>query len=209
MRIGVFGGSFDPVHYGHLILAEAAREAAGLDRILMMPTATSPLKPDGPQAGDRQRLEMLGLAIGGNPSLEVCDIELQREGISYTIDTLLQLQQDHPADQLFLLIGSDSLQQFQRWKDPARICELAIPLVAARHGSPADLNLLAPLVDASRMQDIQKYAFEFPRIEISSSGLRQRIAAGQSIRYRLPRSVESYIENAKLYQPVARSSPGC
>ncbi len=208
MRIGIFGGSFDPVHYGHLILADVARETAGLDRVLFVPAARSPLKPDPPVARDRQRLEMLGLALAGNPAFETSDIELQRDGISYTVDTLESLRQDHPESELFLLIGADSLEQFYLWKDPRRICELAIPLVAARHGSTADLGLLAPLVDQPRMEQIEKFAFEFPRVEISSTRLRERLATGKSIRYRLPRSVESYIENAKLYATDIRSAAG-
>ena len=202
MRTGIFGGSFDPVHFGHLILADVAREAAGLDRVIFIPAFQSPLKPDRPIATDRQRLEMLGLAIAGNPGFEVDDLEIRRGEISYTIETLHALGQQYPDDELFMLIGADSLEKFGRWKDPEKICQLAVPLVAARHGSDADLGLLAPLVDAGRLAQIEKFAFQFPRIEISSTTLRQRLAAGLSIRYRTPRSVESYIENAKLYQPV-------
>jgi nicotinate-nucleotide adenylyltransferase len=199
-RIGVFGGSFDPVHIGHLILADFAREAAGLDRILFIPAAISPFKPDGTSASNRQRQEMLGLAIAGNPAFAVDEIELQREGVSYTVATLEVLHERLAGDELFLLIGSDSLQQFSRWKNPARICQLATLLVGARHGSPVDLEGLRPFADAGQMKAIGESGFEFPRIEISSTELRQRVAAGKSIRYRTPRSVEAYIEHARLYQ---------
>ncbi len=201
-RIGVFGGSFDPVHIGHLILADFAREAAALDRILFIPASKSPLKPIGTVATNRQRLEMLSLAIGGNRHFEVDDVELLRDGVSYTVDTLEALQQKFPNDELFLIMGSDSLEQFSQWKQPQRICELATPLVGARHGSKIDLSVLASFVNAARLKAIESAAFEFPRIEISSTDLRHRIAAQTSIRYRTPHSVEAYIENARLYQQV-------
>lgn len=202
MKLGIFGGSFDPVHFGHLMLADAAREAAGLDQVIFVPADISPLKPDGPRAKDRQRLEMLQLALGGNESFTLSEMELKRDGISYTVDTLEQLHAERPDDELFLMVGADSLQDFGKWKDTRRICELAIPLVAARHGSSANLDRLSEFVNADRLAEIKAHAFEFPIIELSSTELRQRVAAGQSIRYRTPRAVECYIQNAKLYRDL-------
>ncbi len=200
MKLGILGGSFDPVHLGHLLLADFAREAADLDQVLFIPAGISPLKPEGPRAKDRQRLEMLQLAIGGNPGFQVSTQELQREGISYTVDTLEAIHAEHPADDLFLLLGSDSLQDFGRWKDPHRICQLAIPLVASRLGSMAELDLLAAFASPARLAEIKKFAFEFPMIQISSSDLRRRVAQQQSIRYRTPAAVTCYIQNSGLYQ---------
>ncbi len=200
MKLGIFGGSFDPVHFGHLLLADLALEAAQLDQILFVPADISPLKPDGPTATDRQRLEMLQLALGGNDKFELSRMEIDREGVSYTVDTLESLHHEQPDNELFLLVGADSLESFGKWKNIQRICELAIPLVAARQGSNADLNQLAPFVTPERLAEIEQYAFEFPAIEISSTQLRQRVANDESIRYRMPRSVECYLQNAKIYQ---------
>jgi len=200
MKLGIFGGSFDPVHFGHLVLAERAREAAGLDKVLFIPAATSPLKPGGPVATDRQRTEMTQLAIGGNEAFQLSDIELKRDGVSYTVDTLETLSVEHPGDELFLILGSDSLADLGQWKSPQQICQQAIPLVAARRGTSPDLNQLSEFVAAERLKQIEKYQFEFPWIEISSTELRRRIADGKSIRYRTPRSVECYIHNAEIYR---------
>jgi nicotinate-nucleotide adenylyltransferase len=200
MRIGVFGGSFDPVHYGHLILADMAREAASLDQVRFVPAAISPLKKSGPVATPRQRLEMLDLAIGGNPAFQVDKRELDREGVSYTVETLEQLNQENPDDELFLIVGSDVLPQFHRWRQPARILELAIPLIGARRHSEIDFDCLAAFTGPARLARIREHAFEFPWIEISGTDIRQRVAAQKSIRYRLPRAVECFIENARLYR---------
>jgi nicotinate-nucleotide adenylyltransferase len=200
MRIGVFGGSFDPVHLGHLILAETVRESASLDLVRFVPAATSPLKPGGPTASGRQRLEMLDLATGGHPNFAVSSIELDRGGTSYTVDTLEQMASEDPSVELFLLIGADSLEQFGKWREPRRICELAIPLVAARRGARADLQMLAPFVSAERYETVARHVIEFPWIEISSTELRGRVAEQQSIRYRVPASVEAYIAHSGLYR---------
>ena len=200
MKLGIFGGSFDPIHQGHLILAECALEAAQLDQILFVPADISPLKPDGPRATDRQRMEMLQLATGGNPKFSISRMELDREGVSYTVDTLEAIHQQQPEDELFLLMGADSLESLDQWKDVPRICDLAIPLVAMRPGHDADLNQLSPFVSGERLDVIKGHAFESPLIQISSSQLRKNIMAGTSVRYRTPRSVECYLQNAKLYQ---------
>ncbi len=199
MRCGVFGGSFDPVHLGHLILADTARECAELDRVLFIPAARSPLKADDPAASDRQRIEMLQLALGGNPAFELSTIELDRGDPSYTVDTLEALNKQRPEDEWFLIVGADSLVDFGRWRNIERICQLAIPLVGARRGSNADLDQLSEYVSPEQLAEVQQFAFEFPLIEISSTEIRGRVADGRSIRYRLPRGVERYIQTAELY----------
>lgn len=206
-RVGIFGGSFDPVHIGHLLIAETAAEAASLDQVRFVPNAKSPLKPNGPIASGKQRLEMTGLAISGNSRFEVDDIEIRREGTSYTVDTLQQLVSLHADWDLFLIIGADSLEQFSKWREPRRICELAIPLVVARAGHEANIERLAEFVTKSRMEEIRAATFRFPLIEISSTDLRRRVAESRSIRYRTPRAVEAYIEHAGLYQGTAMERP--
>lgn len=199
MRIGVFGGSFDPIHLGHLILAEQCREQARLDQVWFIPSATSPLKRHGPRAGNRQRLEMLQLAIAGNDAFQAVDCELQRGGVSYTVETLRQLTADHAGHEWFLLIGADALADFGQWREPETICQLATPLVYARAGSDRSLDSLRHFVNERRLLEIQSAQFETPQIEISSSDLRQRRASGRSLRFLVPRAIEAYIAAQNLY----------
>lgn len=201
MRIGIFGGSFDPIHLGHLILAECCRETARLDQVWFMPSSLSPHKQDGAHGSDRQRTEMIELAIGGHEAFVLSKMELERGGVSYTVDTLEQLHQDHPEDEFFFLIGDDSLESFASWRTPQRICELAIPLVVNRPGSgEVDLSLLKPFVSEDRFGEIKKWKIECPKIEISSTDLRARVRGGNSIRFLTPRGVEKYIETQQVYQ---------
>ncbi len=200
MRIGLFGGSFDPIHYGHLILAERCREQAQLDEIWLTPASTNPHKQDGPRATDKQRLEMIRLAIGGHRPFVLSEIELERGGLSYTVDTLRKMNEQHPDAELFFLVGGDSLDQFHRWHQPDQICQLAIPLVVGRPGSePADWSVFSEYVSSERLDVFRSFAVESPLIDISSTEIRSRVAAGQSIRFLTPRAVEKYIETQKMY----------
>ncbi len=200
MRIGIFGGSFDPVHYGHLILAERCREEAQLDEVWFIPCAMSPLKEAGPRGTDRQRSEMLEMALAGHDAFQLKKLELERGGVSYTVDTLQEIKQTHPEAELFFLIGDDSLESFDQWREPGTICELAQPLVVNRPGSGAvDLSILKQYVDEDRFAKIQASQINSPYIEISSTDLRARTQAGKSIRYLTPRSVEKYIQTQNLY----------
>lgn len=206
MRIGIFGGSFDPVHYGHLMLAEQCREQARLDKVMFVPAAISPFKTNGPIAKDKQRLEMLSLAIAGHSHFEICALEIKRGGTSFTVDTVSQLHAENSDAELFLLLGEDSLQSFDRWKDPETICNLATPLVVRRpgqqpvnDGDTVDLSVLKNLMDEDRFDRANELAVHSRMIEISGTDIRQRIAEQKSVRYLLPRSVEKYIETQKLY----------
>jgi len=200
MRLGLFGGSFDPVHYGHLLLAEICREECHLDQVWFMPAATAPHKRNQGHASDSQRLEMLRLAIAGQETFQVSDVEIERGGISYTVDTLKVIRAQRPTDELFFLIGADSLDDFHNWREPKTICQLATIIVVDRHGSQrVDLERFAVFADPQRLEEIRKHRVEFPLIEISSTDIRHRAAAGKSIRFRLPRAVEKYIETNKLY----------
>lgn len=202
MRIGVFGGSFDPIHLGHLILAENCREQARLDRVLFIPCAMSPHKQDGAHGTDRQRMEMLNLAIGGHRDFHSSDIELKRGGVSYTVDTLRTLTVQQPDDEWFFIIGADSLETFSTWHEPEEILRLAKPIVVGRPGS-AEVNLscIESLSSPEYVAEAEKVQIKNPMIEISSSNIRTRAASGASIRFLVPRSVEKYIETQKLYLP--------
>jgi nicotinate-nucleotide adenylyltransferase len=200
MRIGIFGGSFDPIHLGHLILAEQCREQASLDQVWFVPNSQSPLKPDGTTATDRQRCEMIEFAIAGHEAFYLSKLELERGGTSYTVDTLTEIAAKQPDDELFFLMGGDSLDSFGKWHQPEEILKLAAPLIVNRPGSdPIDLSKLSAYVDADRLASFESLQLESPLIEISSSDLRTRLANKQTVRYQIPRAVEKFIETQKLY----------
>lgn len=184
MRLGILGGSFDPVHHGHLILARAALEELGLDRILFLPANQSPFKCDTRPATAADRVAMLHLAIAGEENFVVDDLELHRPPPSYTIDTLRDLRARHPGDDFTLLIGADQAAKFASWKDPAKIQRLARVAVLDRVGHSITSDW--PIVRR--------------HIDISSTDLRQRVAEGRSIRYLTPDSVCDYISRKGLYQ---------
>jgi nicotinate-nucleotide adenylyltransferase len=200
MRVGVFGGTFDPVHLGHLILAEHCREQAALDQVLFVPALLPPHKQQLTLTAFAQRVEMLALAISGNPAFRIDELEKERAGPSYTVDTLTQLSQGRPGDD-FCIIGSDTLHELHLWYQPRRILELATLLVVARPGFmtfPAqDLRDKLHLPDdfALRYQVI-----EAPLITIASRDIRKRSADGRSVRYQVPRAVEAYILDKGLYR---------
>ena len=205
MRIGVFGGSFDPVHLGHLIAAECCREQAGLDRVLFMPAAVPPHKQDRQLSPAADRVEMLRLAVGGHDAFAVSTLEIDRGGVSFTVDTLSHLRELHPADQFFLLLGPDAIVNFPTWREPARILDLATPLVMMREvidelSMIAGDARLAALIGRERLAAIVAAAVRLPAIGIRASDLRAAVAAGRSIRFRTPRAVEAYVAAHRLYQ---------
>lgn len=200
MRVGIFGGSFDPVHLAHLLLAESCLEEAQLDQVLFMPCATQPHKPDRVLAEAKHRQAMLELAIGGHPQFAISTLELDRGGVSFTVDTLRALTAARPEDTFYFLMGGDSLADFPKWREPEEICRLAIPLVVRRTGSPEPAwDAFASWVSAERLAEIQKLQISMPTIDLSSTEIRQRVRDKRSIRYRLPRSVEMYIRHQQLY----------
>ncbi|HEX3998693.1 MAG TPA: nicotinate-nucleotide adenylyltransferase [Pirellulales bacterium] len=206
MRIGLFGGSFDPVHYGHLLLAECCREQVALNQVWFIPAANPPHKRGSELTDGMKRVDMLRLATGGQPAFVVSTMELDRGGISYTVDTLEALHAQLPASELFLLLGSDSLAELATWRDPARICALALPVAVRRAGGPPpDFSPLATLISADRLEAIRRLAVEMPLVELSASAIRRRTAAGLSIRYRTPRAVEQYIAAGRLYASTEES----
>lgn len=203
MRVGILGGSFDPVHYGHLLLAESAREELRLDEVWLLPAAIAPHKQDRRITGGPQRCEMIELAISGYEPFRLCRYEIDRGGVNYTVDTLAHLSDEDPSRELFFLMGADSLADLPTWKDPARLLELCIPAVVARAGGkPIDYSVLEPYASAERIDLFRKHQFHMPAIELSSSDIRARASAGKSIRYRTPRAVEKYVETQQLYRAL-------
>lgn len=200
MRLGLFGGSFDPVHNGHLALADSCADQASLNEVWLMPTAHQPLKPPGPRASDADRLAMLRLALADRPRLKVSQLEIDRGGVSYTVDTLAEVHAQFPEAQLYFLMGADSLADFPRWHQPGKICELATPLVVRRAGSPApDFNVLNSLVSPEQLDVIRESQVEMPAVPISSSQIRQLIAEGRDWKVLLPPAVADYIGEQHLY----------
>ncbi len=203
-RIGIFGGSFDPIHLGHLWIAEACREQCRLDQILFIPAATSPLKPHGPQAANDKRLLMLQLAISGHPNFLADSRELDRQGTSYTIDTVRSLQQERPDVDWFLIMGTDAANSLDQWKSPAELLAL-VTLIIVRRAGEGEINwsLLERLGGTEAVLRSQNHQVTSALIELSSGELRERVKQGRSIRYRVPRSVEAFIEAEKLYKTNA------
>jgi nicotinate-nucleotide adenylyltransferase len=190
VRIGVFGGTFDPPHVGHLLLAGDARDALNLDRLIFVPTSAQPLKVDTPAvASARDRLEMVRLAVADDANYQVDDAEIERKGLSYTVDTLEHLSARYQGAQLFLLLGQDTLESFAQWKNPGRIRELATLAVMQRTGRQG--------VDASATGVI---TVSTRRVDVSSTEIRERLRAGKSIKGFVPESVERFIDARGLYR---------
>lgn len=207
MRIGVFGGSFDPVHVGHLIAAECCREQVGLDRVIFMPAAVPPHKQDRRLTAADDRVQMLRLAVGGHRAFEVSTLEVDRGGVSFTVDTLSCLREMHPTDELFLLLGPDAIADFPAWREPTRILELATPSVMVRDSLDDITRIisdgrLAEILGREWLATLATNAVRLPAIGIRASDLRAAVAAGRSIRFRTPRAVEAYIAAHGLYRPA-------
>lgn len=201
MRLGIYGGTFDPVHYGHLLLAECCREQCQLDQVWFMPAASPPHKESTHISTAEHRVAMLELAVGGQESMLVSRLELARGGVSYTVDTLRELVHLDRARELFFLMGADSLHDLPLWREPGAICQLATLVIVARPGQPpVDFTGLAPWTTAERIEHFQRHQVTMPQIDLTSREIRRRAQDGQSIRFRTPRSVEAYIAAHGLYR---------
>jgi nicotinate-nucleotide adenylyltransferase len=186
MKLGVFGGTFDPPHIGHLVVAQEVHHQLGLDRVLWVPAAIPPHKRDRQISPGAVRLAMVRAAIAGDDRFEASDVELRREGPSYTVDTLRQLRADRPDAELFLILGADQLAELATWKEPDEVARLATLVGFARAGEAP------PAFEHAR-------TVEIPRIDISSTQLRRRVRAGQPVTYLVPDEVETWIRREGLY----------
>jgi nicotinate-nucleotide adenylyltransferase len=196
MRLGLFGGTFDPIHLGHLILAEQCREACRLDRLWFVVAGAPPHKR-GDRTAVTHRLEMVRIAVAGHASFAVSEIETMRPGPHYSVETLESIQRDRPGDDLFFLIGADSLADLPSWREPGRIAQLATIVVVNRPSLEE--------VDPSKLPDFgpgshSLMSVSIPAIGIASTDLRRRLAERRSVRYMVPRGVEAYIEAQGLYR---------
>ena len=189
MRLGVFGGAFDPIHTGHLVLASECRQQLALDAVWLVPSGSPPHKNPGDLADAGARVEMLELATAGDPGLVVSTIEIDREGVSYTVDTLETIAASDPGCELFLLLGADSVTDLANWYQPERICELAVVVAVNRGETTGKTTVTGCRIDEVTM----------PAFDVSSRDIRHRIRQGRSIRHLVPRAVEAYLAEHAVY----------
>lgn len=192
MTVGLFGGSFNPPHVAHLVVAEVVRDQFGLDEVWWIPNATPPHKPNDELAAVQHRLAMTERTVEGNPAFRVCGVEVERDGVSYTVETLRVLQDQHPDTDFALILGSDSLDHFADWHRPDEIAERVPFIVYKRPGA------IESVADPRFVNDV-RYAAA-PVMEISGTEVRARRRAGRSIRYLVPQAVRAYIDDHGLYQ---------
>lgn len=200
-RIGILGGTFDPPHLGHLLIAETARVALGLESVLFIPAGEPWLKSGQRITPATHRLRMVQLAVADNPDFCVCDCEVRRSGASYTVDTLRELRGAYPdSAEWYFIVGSDVLDQFYLWKEPEGILELCRLAVIERPGGPDDgvAALSERFPDAVASGAVVSVAG--PRVDFSASELRRILAEGQSVRYQVPDTVAEYIKRHDLYR---------
>jgi nicotinate-nucleotide adenylyltransferase len=198
-RIGVFGGSFDPVHIGHLIIAQDALEQLELDRLIFVPTAVSPHKQHCAPVEGRHRLEMLQLAIENNFRFEVSDMELVRGGVSYTVETIQHLQSEHPGAELFFIIGLDSLSDLHLWRNVDQLLACCSVVPFGRGGEDFDEVTAACRLPEPWKTRLLNRLIRIHEVEVSASEIRMRIAEGLSIQTLVPAEVEMYIAEHHLY----------
>ena len=197
-RIGVLGGTFDPPHVGHLWLASLAADEGSLDRVLFMPAGRPPHKREQPVTRATERLLMTRLAIAGEDGFEICPIEIERPGPSFTIDSVTQLKRAYPDATLLLVMASDSLAGIDTWREPDRLLDEVEWIVGPRPGGePTDRTALAERFGAKAERI---HLLSGPGLAVSSSEIRRRVAAGRTIRYLVPREVEELISHHRLYR---------
>ncbi len=196
-RLGIFGGTFDPIHHGHLIVAEVMLEELGLDRVLFLPAGQPPHKVGRPITPVHHRVTMLYLALQGNPRFGVSLVDVQRPGPCYTVDSLRLLRAEYPEAELVFLMGEDSLRDLPTWHQPDRIAEQALLGVALRPEVEVDLEAVFARVPSARDRVV---LVRVPLIQIAASDIRRRVAEGRTIRYQVPRPVEQYIAHHGLYR---------
>lgn len=194
-RIGVFGGTFDPIHIGHLIIAEAARDQLGLSEVLLIPAATAPHKKGLKATDPAHRLAMVRGAVRQAPGIHASDLEVRLGGVSYTVDTLRFLRDIFPHDELWLLMGSDNLNQIDTWKEPEEILHLCRIAVYERPGFPLRKRVL---------KRTKAQVLEGGLLDLSATIVRRLHGRSRSIRFVVPPPVERYIKRHRLYRPVRR-----
>ena len=201
MRLGIFGGTFDPPHVGHLLAAVDAFERLALDRLVFVPAAVQPLKAEAGSSRAEHRLAMVRALAGADSRFAVDPIEIDRAGLSYTVDTLAELARRHPDAERFFLVGADTVGSFTKWREPGRVLRLARLVVLRRTFDGADespADVLGPLMTEPGTE--APLVLETRRVDLSSTEVRARVRAGLSIRGFVPDAIAAYIERAGLYR---------
>lgn len=199
MRIGIMGGTFDPIHYGHLILAENALKQYRLDKVFFIPTGPSPHKNDTDISSAEHRCRMIQLAINENSGFELSRLEVDSNEVSYTYRTLLNLREIYPQAEIYFIMGGDSLDYLERWKNPNIILENAVILAAVR--DEMDQTQIAnKIAELKAIYGGYIYTLNTPSFSVSSNDIRKRVREDQSVRYLLPEEVRQYIINEDLYK---------
>lgn len=198
MKIGILGGTFDPIHYGHLLLAETAYERFHLDKVLIMPAGDPYFKDLNKIGLDLHRARMAEIAVSDNSHFEYSDIELKREGNTYTVDTLRTLHKQNPEDELFFIVGSDTLFQIEKWNSPEEVFSLATFLTSTRNIDIEEIDKQIYYLQEKYSAKI--YNVLMPNIEISSTDIRKRIHDGLSVKYLTPDAIIKYIKDNNLYK---------
>jgi len=198
-RIGILGGTFNPIHLGHLLIAQDAMEQMALDRVKFIPSATPPHKTAEVLAGERDRLQMIRLAIRGNDRFELDDIEIRRGGKSYSVDTLMELRRRNPKADFYFIIGADSLGELHLWREAQRLVRLCTFVTVPRPGFEAK-PVVDRRLDAASRKRLRQHVLRGHPCGIASREIRSRVASGRSIRYLVPDAVTEYIRRHGLYQ---------
>ncbi len=201
-KIGIMGGTFNPIHNGHLLIAENAFEQLALDEVRFIPTGRSPHKQDQTVLDGRHRLRMVELAIADRDGFVADDCELRSDVLSYSYLTLEQLRQREPDAELYFIMGGDSLRDFKSWRNPARICACAALAAAVRDACDVE-RLTEYASELSRLYHAKVHLIQTPNLSVNSSEIRARAAAGRTIRYQVPETVRAYIAEHRLYEPAA------
>ncbi len=197
-RIGILGGTFNPIHLGHLLLAEQTRGVLGLEKVIFVPANLPPHKSQAPLAPAQQRYKMVALAVESHPGFEVSDLEIKRSGVSYSVETVAAFQSLFRLRNLYFIVGSDFLRELSGWKDLDKIAKICKFIVAQRPGYP--LPGIPPAKTISKRLSQKLREIHINALDISSTDIRRRIKTGQTIRYLVPESVRKYISSKGLYR---------
>lgn len=198
-RIGILGGTFNPIHLGHLITAEDALQQLRLERVIFVPSAVPPHKMVDKLAGGGDRLRMIKLAIRGHDRFEVDDIEIKRGGKSYSVDTLMEWHRRDPRADLYFIIGADSLRELHLWREAQRLVRLCTFVTVPRPGFKTK-PVVDPRLDAATRRRLRQHVLRGHACDIASRDIRARVASGRSIRYLVPDAVREYIQRRGLYR---------
>ena len=198
-KIGIMGGTFNPIHIGHLIIAEMAYKQFNLDKVMFMPASKPPHKLDEEILEDVKRVAMVKLAINDNPHFELSLMEINRQGISYTAQTLEQLTKEYPNTEFYFIVGGDSIADIETWREPEKVMQLS-HLVACVRDQVDDIKLEEQICYLNQKYNTKVHKLSAPKIDISSTLIRERVASDNTVKYLVPDQVLTYINKYRLYQ---------